>query len=68
MSNTRTNWMQPSEVMERFGISRATMNRWIRTGKLPRTVRIGQRTWFAKSSIDRAERLMIERAEASLKA
>lgn len=66
MTNTRTNWMSPTEVMERFGISRATMNRWMRAGKLPQSVQIGRRVWFAKTSIDRAERLMVERAEASM--
>ena len=45
-------WLSAKEVMEYLGISRATVARWSRAGKLPKH-KIGKITRYKKSDLDK---------------
>lgn len=58
--------LSKDEVLEYFGISSATLYRWIRAGRIAAPVRLGQRTYWYLSSIQKTESYMRRCSEENL--
>ena len=62
------NYLSRAEVMSRFGLkSTATLYGWIKRGLLPQPIRFGRCACFRRESVDKAEALIVARAEENMR-
>lgn len=59
--------MTRAEVAAHFSISLGTLRRWVKSGKLPAPVKLGECHYWYRESIEKTDRLFREASEKNLK-
>jgi prophage regulatory protein len=59
MANRRTKYVSAAQLAERYGVHKATIWRWVKSGILPQPIKFGAQS--TRFDLDEVERLDAER-------